>query len=332
MNTLCSALVALALAAPSFAQTFTPALSASIKDSPRDGLGDSFNVAPFLGLLRQTASVEERAIQEFNVSSLAGATIQSATLSGRVSVNNAFDNGPRVFQFALYAGNGAADLSDFQIAATPVGVGQYAPPTQSSFNYSFDVTAALQALVSGGATFVGLKVDCTSEPNFPNVLDSGLSQLVVVAASCGSVTSYCTAGTTSLGCVGVMAATGAPDASAGAGFQVSALQLDAQRQGLFFYGLDNSGFTPLSWAAGSSSFFCVKSPTQRLPLQSSGGALNTCTGLFSVDFNTYLASNPTALGAPFTGGETVHIQAWFRDPPSPKSTSLTNALRFVVCP
>ncbi|MBL8804428.1 MAG: hypothetical protein JNN27_20700, partial [Planctomycetes bacterium] len=51
-------------------QTFTPALSASIKDSPRDGLGDSFNVAPFLGLLRQTASVEERAIQEFNVSSL----------------------------------------------------------------------------------------------------------------------------------------------------------------------------------------------------------------------------------------------------------------------
>ncbi|MBL8804095.1 MAG: hypothetical protein JNN27_18975, partial [Planctomycetes bacterium] len=59
MKPLLTAFVALALAAPSVAQTFTPALSASIKDSPRDGLGDSFNVAPFLGLLRQTASVEE---------------------------------------------------------------------------------------------------------------------------------------------------------------------------------------------------------------------------------------------------------------------------------
>src|SRR5882672_2692678 len=97
------AVIALALGAQ--AQTFTPSVVASIDDSPRDGLGDTFNNAPFDGLLRQTAGNEDRAIQEFDLSSLSGATLGSAMLSGTVFVNNAFDNGPRNFDFSLYAGN-----------------------------------------------------------------------------------------------------------------------------------------------------------------------------------------------------------------------------------
>lgn len=323
---LCAALPTTALA-----QTFAPAVRASIKDSPRDGQGDAFNAAPFEGLLRQTASTEDRAIQEFNLSSLAGATIQSATLSGQVAVNNAFDNGQRTFAFSLYAGNGVAELSDFQISAVAVGTGQYAPPSQSSFNYSFDVTSALSTLLSSGANFVGLKVDCTSEPNFPNILDAGNSRLIVVASSCGNVVSYCTPGTTALGCVGAMSAAGAPDASAGSGFVIRASNLDGQRQGLIFYGVDNSSFAPLPWGF-SSSFLCVKPPTQRLPIGSSGGTAGACDGELSADFNSFMAANPAALGGPFQGGEQIYTQAWFRDPPSSKSTSLSDALSFVVCP
>lgn len=321
----------LLLCAAASAQTFTPIVRASIKDSPRDGLGDAFTAAPFEGLLRQTSSAEERAIQEFDLSALAGAAIQSATLSGQVAVNNSFDNGLRTFEFSLYAGNGVAELSDFQISAVAVGTGQYAPPLQSSFSYSLDVTGALATLLAGGANFIGLKVDCTSEPSFPNILDDVNSQLVVVASSCGNVVSYCTPGTTAIGCLALMSATGSPDANAGSGFVIRASNLDGQRQGLIFYGVDNSGFAPLPWGL-SSSFFCVKPPTQRLPVGTSGGTAGVCDGELSADFNSFMAANPSALGGPFQGGEQVYAQAWFRDPPSPKSTSLSDALSFVVCP
>jgi hypothetical protein len=38
------------------------------------------------------------------------------------------------------------------------------------------------------------------------------------------------------------------------------------------------------------------------------------------------------LGAPFAAGDAVWSQAWFRDPPSPGTTSMSNALRFTVGP
>lgn len=319
------------LTLPAAAQTFAPVVRASIQDSPRDGLGDAFSNPPFEGLLRQTASTEERAIQEFDVASLSGAAIQSATLSGKVSVNNSFDNGPRTFSFSLYAGNGTAELTDFQIAATQVGVGQYHPPMDTSFNYSFDVAAVLQTFVSAGTTHIGLRVDCTSEPNFPNILDLATSQLVVTTATCGVVTTFCTAGTTTNGCTASMSGTGTPDANAGSGFTIDVTNVEGQRLGLIFYGLDNTGFTPLAWGA-STSFLCVKPPTQRLPPAGTGGTAGACDGALTIDFNSYLAANPAILGAPFAGGEQVYAQAWFRDPPSPKTTMLSDALSFTLCP
>jgi hypothetical protein len=324
-------LSALALASSAAAQSFAPAFQASIKDSPRDGLGDVFNATPFEGLIRQTATLEDRAVQEFDLSALAGAFLQSATLSGTVHVNNAFDVGPRTFDFLLYAGNGAADLSDFEAAATLVGSGMYHPPSQTSFVYAFDVTATLQQLLGGGASFVGLRADSSSEPNFPNILDFATSRLDVVVATCGTATSYCTSGTTSNGCNATIAGVGTPDADAGSGFVLSVTGVEGQRQGLVFYGLDNAGFAPLPWGP-SSSFLCVKPPTQRTPPSSSGGNAGQCDGSLSIDWNAFVAANPGALGAPFSGGERVFAQAWFRDPPSPKTTHLSDGIEFLVCP
>jgi hypothetical protein len=148
----------------------------------------------------------------------------------------------------------------------------------------------------------------------------------------GPVTSvFCSAGTTTNGCAASISGVGTPSASSGSGFTIAVAAVEGQKQGIVFYGVDNSGFAPLPWGT-SSSFLCVKQPTQRTPPQSSGGALNACNGAIALDWNAFVAANPSALGQPFTAGQHVFAQAWFRDPPSPKTTHLSNALEFVVQP
>ena len=80
---------------------------------------------------------------------------------------------------------------------------------------------------------------------------------------------YCTAGTTSHGCVPSISGAGTPSASAGSGFTIAVADVE--------------------------------------------GA-------------------PSGLGNPVVGGETVWAQGWFRDPPSPKTTNLSNGLMFTVQP
>ena len=55
-------------------------------------------------------------------------------------------------------------------------------------------------------------------------------------------------------------------------------------------------------------------------------------GSLSVDFLAYVASHPQALGAPFSAGQVVWTQAWYRDPPAPKTTNLSNGLQFTLAP
>jgi hypothetical protein len=52
----------------------------------------------------------------------------------------------------------------------------------------------------------------------------------------------------------------------------------------------------------------------------------------SLDWNAFVANHPGALGAPFSAGQLVEAQGWFRDPPSPKATMLSDALEFALCP
>ncbi|MCY2960427.1 MAG: hypothetical protein NTY35_09715 [Planctomycetota bacterium] len=182
----------LVLAAPSaLATDVVPTVLASTHDAPVDGTADSFNGSPFEGLIRLVSSQEDRAIQEYSVAAFTGQTVMSATLTGTVAVNNAFDNGVRTFEFRLYAGNGAADLSDHSIAAVLVGTGSYHPPMQTSFAYSFDVTSQVAALLGGGATWIGLRVQATSNPNFPNILDVGITTKLAIDVSPTTGAGYC---------------------------------------------------------------------------------------------------------------------------------------------
>jgi Tol biopolymer transport system component len=142
---------------------------------------------------------------------------------------------------------------------------------------------------------------------------------------------YCTAGTTSSGCVPRMSSTGTPSATGASPFTLSVTNAEGQRTGLLFYGLQTLEFGAPAWGP-SGSYLCVKSPTQRTSAQSTGGTLFGCDGAISVDWNAYVASHMYALGVPFSAGDDVFAQAWMRDPPTAKSTHLSDGLRFTLTP
>jgi hypothetical protein len=148
--------------------------------------------------------------------------------------------------------------------------------------------------------------------------------------ACPSIIAYCSAGTTTSGCNATLSATGSPTLSASSGFTVTASNVEGQKQGLLFYGI--TGPKASVWAVGSSSFLCVKSPTQRIPASNTGGTAGACDGSIAVDLLSYLSTHPSALGQPFSAGAVVNVQAWFRDPPAPGTTSLSNGLQFTTCP
>ena len=159
------------LSALSLTRVFSPQVTASILDQPRDGLVDAFETA-FPGLLREQNTRESRAIQEFDLTSLQPTDVVSATYDVTVNVNNAFNNGLRTFDFLIYVGNGTADLTDFEEPGFVFGNGSYSPPSQSSFTVSLDVTSLLKSALLSGSGWIGIRCDPTSNPNFPNILSS----------------------------------------------------------------------------------------------------------------------------------------------------------------
>jgi hypothetical protein len=148
--------------------------------------------------------------------------------------------------------------------------------------------------------------------------------------SCAAVSTYCTAGQSSNGCIPVLSAQGSPNVAASSGFTLQATNVEGNRSALFFYG--NSGRAASPWAPGSTSYLCLQAPFQRTLAQSTGGNAASCDGACSLDWRAWLAANPTALGNPLTAGTVFQAQLWYRDPAAPKSTNLSGALEFTACP
>ncbi len=142
-----------------------------------------------------------------------------------------------------------------------------------------------------------------------------------IVANAASVLTYCTGKTNSLGCVPAMSATGQPDISAGT-FQVACHNVLNNKIGYLFWG----------FAAASQPFQgglkCVASPTWRTPNQLSGGnpSGNDCSGSYSFVWTTAFMNSYGLVP-----GQTLHCQFWMRDPQSPSTSGLSNALRFTVC-
>jgi hypothetical protein len=141
---------------------------------------------------------------------------------------------------------------------------------------------------------------------------------------------YCTPGTSSSGCIPWIGSSGTPSVSASSGFTIQVTSVEGERQGILFYGVGGRVIAP--WGSGGTSYLCVGYPIQRTTVSSSGGTSGACNGTFAVDWLAFLAANPGALGAPFSAGQIVDAQAWYRDPPAVKTTNLSDALEFATGP
>ena len=186
-----------------------------------------------------------------------------------------------------------------------------------------------------GTPNIGLSCDIAVSPVDPSRLaivalhETGVDDTVVYYAldsfSASSPTSYCTAGTSSSGCVPQLTTTLNPSIIGLYDTTLTVAPMEGQKTGLIFYGM--TGPVAIPWGSGSSSYLCVKAPTQRIaPAQNSGGTPGQCNGVFTLDFLSFVYANAGAMGQPFAIGQTFHAQAWYRDPPAPKTTNLSDGL------
>lgn len=160
--------------------------------------------------------------------------------------------------------------------------------------------------------------------NFANTA-TGIGETYVWRISPAAVSIYCTAKTNSLGCVPSIGSSGTPSVSSPSPFFVTCTQVISQKQGLMFY-----GFQPAS-APFQGGTMCVQPPTLRLAVSNSGGSPSgaDCSGVYSYDFNARTQSGADPL---LVAGAVVYGQFWMRDPGSPSTTGLSNALQATVQP
>jgi hypothetical protein len=134
---------------------------------------------------------------------------------------------------------------------------------------------------------------------------------------------YCTAKTNSAGCTPAIGFSGVPSASTGSGFSINASGELTNKSGLLFYSKSSAAAAPFQ-----GGFLCMTAPLMRHLLQSSGGA-PPCGGSYSMDFNAWVASGADPA---LVAGQKVWAQYWSRDPSSPSTTNLTNAIHFTLGP
>jgi len=140
---------------------------------------------------------------------------------------------------------------------------------------------------------------------------------------CPEPVSYCTSKLNSAGCTPSIGSTGLPSASAGSGFVISTTDEVENKFGKHYYSTTGASNAPFQ-----GGFLCLEPPLVRTPVQNSGGT-SPCGGVYMIDFNAYIASGKDPSLVP---GQQVWVQTWSRDPASPSTTSLSDALSFTICP
>lgn len=151
----------------------------------------------------------------------------------------------------------------------------------------------------------------------------------VMSNSAVASTTYCTAGTSIIGCVASISSTGVPSIGANSGFVVRADFVPGKKNGRFRYSI--SGPIAVPWCSGGTSFLCVKSPAQNVnPVTNSDGNAGACDGALTWDFFPWMTSGK--LGFPLFAGETFYVQAVYADFPACKGTTWSNALEFTLLP
>ena len=99
--------------------------------------------------------------------------------------------------------------------------------------------------------------------------------------------------------------------------------------GVFFHTTHGAASTPVQSAMG---WLCIASTGifRVVPTQLTGGTAAPCDGHFLIDFNAYFAAQLE--DSSLLAGASLDLQAWYRDPPSPGRSNLTDALSFTMLP
>jgi hypothetical protein len=216
-------------------------------------------------------------------------------------------------------------------AGTTTGANSYAGVAQQTTTIagnSVDLFRSGMQFHLGSATSPSGMHDVWAEPSSFNITRV---EFTYTAGPTGPV-SFCTAGTSTNGCVPSIGASAQPSVSLANACDITISNVDGMKASIVFYGIDNTGWVPMTWATGSTSFLCVKPPTQRTLTQNTGGTLGACDGLTTLNWNAFQSANPTALGNPWMVGSKVFAQGWYRDPPAPKTTNLTDAVELTYVP
>jgi hypothetical protein len=326
MNTsriLCAALATSVLAAGAIAQSGSITTTFASNNGGSSGWGNLFdaNVTNGAGLTVTNLDVNTSAIVGTNFT--VDVYITPGTYVGKDTDPSQWTlvgSGPGVS--AGSNNPSPVDVADFFLASGSYGVAVYyngASPrytngTGSNQNYS-NADIALQLGIAKSALFGG----STFNPRVWN----GTIYYNIGGGCTGNPAIYCTAKVNSQGCTPSIGATGTPSASTGSGFVITTINELDGRNGLFAY--STTGPDSLPFQGG---FLCVQAPVKRTPVQNSGGT-PPCGGAYAIDFNAFIAggSDPALVS-----GQQVWIQTWSRDPASPSSSNLSDALTFTICP
>jgi hypothetical protein len=192
-------------------------------------------------------------------------------------------------------------------------------PTGREFEGA-DYTPGVQHVAGG--------MDIYPDPNNPGALTMvGLHQGTpdsILSYDLRPVTpgpvSYCTAKTSSQGCVPTITTSqpGVAPEAASADYSVVVHGVDSQRSGLIFHG--TNGPHNLPFQGGT---LCVRSPLQRSQLMNSGGSFFGCNGVLA-----QVVNDPNGLD--FAPGQVAWFQAWYRDPGSASTTGLSDGLELAI--
>ena len=155
-------------------------------------------------------------------------------------------------------------------------------------------------------------------------IDAGVARIFSGAHLCLPVT-YCTAKPNSRGCMPSVSWDGSPTLSGPDDFVVRATQVLSKKPGVMFYAHAPSALPVLG------GWLCVAPPLLRSPPLFSAGnpPPEDCSGILS-----FALTHAFFAAKGWSAGTTVCAQFWSRDPAHPDGTgvSLSDALRFVVCP
>lgn len=140
------------------------------------------------------------------------------------------------------------------------------------------------------------------------------------------ITAYCTAKTSSIGCVGRLGSSGTASAGVTDSFRLLASNLPPGLNGIFFWGR-----APLG-APFLGGTLCVQPPLVRTPVTNTSsfqGGSPTCHGA-----TTYVLTQAEMAAQGIAAGETIYAQFWFRDSgfTPPNNVAFTDAISFFVAP